>query len=195
MKNLKTTALTFMSLAIVINIVGGYLALSLKLPVYLDTIGTIFTAILLGPICGIIVGGLTSIINGIAFDVTSFYFIAVQIVIGLATGYLFKNKKDKGLKALLSVKSIISVLIVTLLGSILASVIAAFVFEGVTSSGSSIIVAILKNTGVSIFTAVFSTQIFTDLLDKAIAFFLAFSMIDIIPRSVKSNLVRTELNG
>lgn len=60
----------------------------------------------------------------------------------------------------------------------------------VTSSGSSIIVAVLKNSGVNIVTSVFSTQIFTDLLDKGISFFVVFTILKAMPNRLKLNLYR-----
>ena len=173
----------FIGLAIAINLVGGFIALTLKLPIYIDTIGTILVSILFGPISGAMVGGLSSIFNAVTFDPISFYFMPVQIIVGLSTGMLFKEQKFKG------VKSIISIILVTVLGSAAAAVIASFVFEGVTSSGSSILVAILKNSGMSIITSVFSTQIFTDLLDKAVSFGVVFTIIKMLPVNIKSMVV------
>lgn len=173
----------FMGLAIAINLVGGFIALTLKLPIYIDTIGTILVSILFGPISGAMVGGLSSIFNAVTFDPISFYFMPVQIIVGLSTGMFFKEQKFKG------VKSIISIIVVTVLGSAAAAVIASFVFEGVTSSGSSILVAILKNSGMSIITSVFSTQIFTDLLDKAVSFGVVFTIIKMLPVNVKNMVV------
>lgn len=189
MKKINLNVMIFMSLCIVINLIGGFIALSFKLPIYIDTIGTLLSAVLLGPINGAIVGGLTSIVNGATFDPISFYFIPVQIVVGLSTGLCFKNYKFQGFK------SIVSVILITILGSITASIIASFVFNGVTSSGSSILVAIFKNLGISTVTAVFSTQIFTDLLDKVISFSLVFSIIKAMPIKIIMNLVGNEVNG
>ncbi len=81
---LNSRSICFIAMAICINIVGGFLALSLKLPIYLDTIGTVFSALIMGPIGGACVGALTALINGMAFDPTSLYFMPVQlIVVGL----------------------------------------------------------------------------------------------------------------
>ncbi|NFI93121.1 MULTISPECIES: ECF transporter S component [unclassified Clostridium] len=189
MKKINLNVMIFMSLCIVINLVGGFIALSFKLPIYIDTIGTLLSAVLLGPINGGIVGGLTSIVNGSTFDPISFYFMPVQIIMGLSTGVCFKNSKFEG------IKSVLSIILITILGSITASIVAAFVFNGVTSSGSSIFVAVFKNLGISTVTAVFSTQIFTDLLDKAVSFALVFSVIKAMPIKITMNLVRDEING
>ncbi|WP_432664402.1 hypothetical protein R9X47_28230 [Wukongibacter baidiensis] len=64
--NKTTYALIFASMGIVINIVFGTIVSMLKIPLlFLDTIGTIFVAVVLGPFYGAISGGLTNIIQGI----------------------------------------------------------------------------------------------------------------------------------
>ena len=44
-------ALLIIPVGVAVNFVGGQLASILKLPMYLDTIGTIFAAMLCGPWC------------------------------------------------------------------------------------------------------------------------------------------------
>lgn len=161
----------YIALAVAINSLGAFIALMFKLPVYMDTIGTIISSILFGPVIGGVTGACSAIVNGMTFDPTSFYFIPVQIILGLLTGILIKDKKVK------SFRTVIIIILITIICSSVSSVIAAFVFDGITSSGSSIIVSVLKNSGISIVTAVFSTQILTDLLDKFICFGLVFTII------------------
>ncbi|MEG2210656.1 MAG: ECF transporter S component [Eubacterium sp.] len=186
MKEIKNiNILIFMSLGIVVNFVGGYIALLAKLPIYLDSIGTLLSAVMFGPFCGAVVGGMTSIINGATFDPVSFYFAPVQIIAGISTGFLFKSGKFEGLK------SILSILIVAILVSMASSIIVSFVFDGVTSSGSSLIVAILRNAGVNLLTAVFSIQVLTDLLDKVVSFSLVFCVIKTIPSTIKLKLTKS----
>ncbi|MBB6624318.1 ECF transporter S component [Clostridium gasigenes] len=175
----KTFNVTLMAMCVGFNIIGAFLALTLKLPVYLDTIGTFLSAFLLGPIAGVITGGVSSLINGITFDPISLYFMPVQLISGFMAGMLFKKGLFKG-------KLIpIGMIIVTVTSSIVASIIAAYVFGGITSSGSSFIVMYLKEAGVNIITSVFSTQILTDLLDKAVVISLVIYLIKIIPVNLK----------
>ncbi len=181
-KRLTTTSLVFMSICVVINIIGGFLALALRLPIYLDTIGTVLAAVVLGPLAGMITGGLTSVVNAIGFDPTSIYFMPTQLMIGGLTGLLFKNHRFSGWR------SVLSIALITIVGSMISSVIAAFVFGGVTSSGSSVFVPMLKSAGMSIVSAVFSTQIFSDLLDKYLSFGVAFAAVKMLPKSYMNKL-------
>lgn len=52
-------ALLIIPVGVAVNFVGGQLASILKLPMYLDTIGTIFAAMLCGPWVGAVTGGLS----------------------------------------------------------------------------------------------------------------------------------------
>ena len=62
---MNTRKMTFTAMGIVINIVFGSLVSFLKIPLlFLDTIGTVFTAVLLGPVYGMIAGGLTNVLQG-----------------------------------------------------------------------------------------------------------------------------------
>lgn len=185
----KTFNVTLMAMCVGFNIVGAFLALTLKLPVYLDTIGTFLSAFLLGPIAGVVTGGVSSLINGITFDPISLYFMPVQLITGFMAGMLFKKGLFKG-------KLIpIGMIIVTLTSSIVASIIAAYVFGGITTSGSSFIVMYLKEAGVNIITSVFSTQILTDLLDKAVVISLVIYLIKIIPVNLKKKHFAEEALG
>lgn len=180
---LNINSIAFMAMCITLNFILCNIALVLRLPIYLDTTGTLLTGVLLGPLAGAIVGGLTTIINGISVDPVSLYFIPVQICIGMTTGLLFKRPEFDG------IKSIVAILVIGLLSAALSSLIVAFVFDGVTTSGSSLIVAGLRNFGVDKFMAVFSTQIVTDLLDKSLCFSAVFAIIKILPKPINRNTI------
>lgn len=182
MRNNNIFKLTFMAIGIVINIVGAFIAVALKLPIFIDTIGTFLIAFLFGPISGAITGLATSLINGFTFDPYSLYFSPVQITIGLVAGLCYKKGFFKGKFIALGI------LLSTILGSLVSSLIAAYVFSGVTSSGTSIIVAYLNNVGVNIVASVFSTQIIFDILDKAATVFIVLTLIKALPINMKEKL-------
>lgn len=181
MKKNNTFKLTVMAMAVVINIVGAFVAATLKLPIFIDTIGTFLSAFLFGPISGMLTGIVTALINGLTFDPYSLYFMPVQLVIGIVAGVCYKKNLFKGKYLLLGI------VITTVIGSIVASIISAFVFGGITSSGTSFIVMYLKEAGVNIVTSIFSTQIIFDLVDKAITVLLVLSLIKTLPNNIKIN--------
>lgn len=182
MKKLSVLNITTIALAAVINILGAQIALLLKLPVYLDTIGTIFTAALLGPVYGILPGLLSGLITGLTTDIYSLYFSPVQIVTGIAAGIMFKTKFMK--KWSLP----IGALFITIPGTLVASLISAFLFGGVTSSGSSLIVMFLRSIGVNEIISVFVVQVITDFIDRSIAIGLVIVIIAALPKYLLGRL-------
>lgn len=94
-KEFSTRTLVLIPIAIAINIATGQLVYYLKLPIYLDSIGTVLVGALVGPWAGAVTGGLTNLLWGVvpppfqnAYAVPFFY---VAIVIGLMAGYFGKR--------------------------------------------------------------------------------------------------------
>ena len=87
-KDFTTITLALIPVAIVINIVVGQIVQNyLKLPIYLDSIGTVLVAVLAGPIAGAVTGALSNIIWGIIFSNPQIIpFAVTAFVIGLLAG-------------------------------------------------------------------------------------------------------------
>lgn len=85
-----TRVIVLIPVAIAINIVLGYTVQTvLKLPIYLDSIGTIFVGVLAGPLAGALTGALTNLIWQYAPVIgggTIGPFFIVAAVIGLLAG-------------------------------------------------------------------------------------------------------------
>ena len=167
--------ITLIAFAIVINIVGSYIALGLHLPVYLDSMGTIMTAILLGPFYGLFPGVLSALITGMTSDIYALYYMPVGIVLGVMTGFVFqKNKSNK-----LFVKSFC----ISVPASLISACITATVFGGITSSGSTMLVQLLAKTPVGLTLSCLIVQFFTDYFDRLLSLWLVFSVIKKLPDS------------
>ena len=104
--------------------------------------------------------------NGVSFDIYSFYFSPAQIILGYLAG------KIKGLKTPDLKKQALLTLCLAIPISLVSAVIAAKVFGTVTSSGSSYIVQFLRAMGMGDIPAVFIVQFITDYLDKFFAVIL-----------------------
>ena len=85
-KEFSTRTLVLIPIAIAINIAIGELVFRLKLPVYLDSIGTVLVGALAGPWAGALTGGLANLIWGL-FNPTLAPFFYVAAVIGLMAGF------------------------------------------------------------------------------------------------------------
>mgnify|MGYP000860135398 FL=1 len=168
-------AMLIIPVGVAVNFVGGQLASILKLPMYLDTIGTIFTAMLCGPWVGAVTGLLTNVVTGIANPV-NFAFIPVNVIAGLVTGFLARKKW-------FSVwwKWILSMLIMAAVSIIVAAPIVVLVYGGVTGGGTSIITAAAMAAGANIWAAFFGTEGVFTVLDRIISFLISWAVIKVIP--------------
>ena len=80
-----------LALCAVINLIGGQVALLFRLPIYLDSIGTVFAAAILGPVYGMLPGILSNLISGMTMDVYSLYYLPVQMITGGMAGLVFQK--------------------------------------------------------------------------------------------------------
>lgn len=138
-------------------------------PLYLDSIGTILSAVLLGPHIGAIVGFATNMINGYLLVAEHVLFAPVNVLIGLITGLMLYEKK-------LEFKSLmLALMAVTLIGAVVGNLISIYFFAGITEGGVGHITQTLQVFVESIPTSAFVAGIYTNLLDKVLSFAIVFA--------------------
>lgn len=94
-----TAALVLIPAAVGINYIGKLFAGVLKLPLWLDSIGTVLASMLAGPIIGAISGAINNIIYGLTMDPISFVYGITSIFIGLTAGIMaYKAGSKIGVK-------------------------------------------------------------------------------------------------
>lgn len=160
-----TRIITFMSMAIAINYIGANIALFLRLPIYLDMIGTLLVSVALGPGFGLLAATISALLSWMTTDIFAIYFAPVAIVASLMAGIVIKPSTSI---AHLLWKS----LLVSLPGTIVASMITVLLFNGITSSGSSLIAQLLQGLGLDMTTSLIIVQLGTDYLDRLISLIL-----------------------
>ena len=168
-----------LAMAVVVNVVGAQIALTFRLPVYLDSVGTIMAGAFLGPVWGMLPNLLSGVILGMTSDIYSLYFAPAGMVTGLMAGLAWKMHLTDKRRIWLGAD------LVTLPGTFMSSVICAVVFGGITSSGSTILVQLLARTPIGLTGSVFVVQIVTDYLDRLISMFFVAILLHALPYDVK----------
>ncbi len=167
-RDFNTMTWVLIPVAIAINVVVGQIVVLLKLPVYLDSIGTVLVGVLCGPIAGLLTGTLSNIIWGLAIDPNPVA-AAIGLVAGLcANAGLFKNWW----------KVVITGFLIALAAAIVSTPIGVYLYGGITASGSSFITAYLLQTGRGVIESVFSTNFLVEPVDKISTALLAFAIIE-----------------
>lgn len=178
-------AIMLIPIAIAINFVGGTLVGTLKLPLYLDSIGTFLIALLAGPWVGGLTGLVSILINSIA-DPTLAPYSLLAALAGLTAGFLARMKMFTSL-----VKAIISGLIVALMSVIGTVIIRVAFFGGFGTSGISAIIAGMISLGVPFWPAQFIGQFISEVPDKVISLIIPW----IVVRSMSDRNLYKFSNG
>lgn len=172
--------LCLVAMAVVMNAAGAQLALTLRLPVYLDSIGTILAGAVLGPVYGMLPSLLSGILLGMTIDIYSLYFAPAGMVVGLMSGLAF------GMHLTEKRRFWLAAALVAIPGTLVSSLICAGLFGGITSSGSMVLVQLLARTPLGMTASIFVVQLVTDYLDRLVSLFLVTVLLRTLPYDLKS---------
>ncbi len=186
-REFNTYGLAMIPIAIGINWVGGFLAQSLKLPLWLDVIGTMISAVLVGPWNAFVAGGLTNIVKNLSFDPIGAAYGIVNAVIGLVTGYMYRKGYYDEKSNWIEVFG--TGLLLAFIATTISAPITVYFFGGVTGAFHDIITAMILGspTKPGLLTAVFSSELVTDVLDKVLSSFIVFAVMKKLPPRMLRN--------
>ena len=84
-------AILLIPVAVAINFTGFGIVKLLQIPIFLDSVGTVFISLIAGPWIGITTAVITSLITG-SFSPEYFAFMPVSIIMALCMGFLTRFK-------------------------------------------------------------------------------------------------------
>lgn len=172
--------ISVMAVLIAFNVAIGGLVHVLKLPIFLDAIGTIVAAVLLGPIAAIVVGVFSFLIAAAIVNPVYVWFVGTQAVIALMS-YL----AARHLRVFRSLgRAVPAGVILGVITGIVSAPVIVFVFGGVAGSGRDLVTAALLSAGQQIWKAVFLSGAASEPVDKLLQVVLAYLILRALPRRV-----------
>ena len=172
----STFQMIFASLCVVMNLVFGTLVQSLQIPLlFLDTIATIFGAVLFGPFYGVLIGLVTNVVQGILTNPRDIPFALVNMAIGLFVGVVSRK-----IRFTLPVSVGVG-LCLAVLAPLIGTPIAVWIYGGLTGGGTDFFFLWLYQSGHKIFTAAFLPRITGNLVDKVASAVLVALLIAKMP--------------
>ena len=172
--------LVVIRLGVAVNLVIGQVAAALLLPVFLDTIGTVLVAALVGPRAAIVAGLISQVLNAVlSGNFTWLPFAAVQIVIALYAALAARLGAFRRLATALPAG-----LGLGLVAAATSAPISYFLFGGVTAGGVTAVTTVLRALGAPLSVAVTAASFTTDLLDKTLVFALVAVVLRSLPRQM-----------
>jgi energy-coupling factor transport system substrate-specific component len=180
---LTTMIIVLIPVAVGINYAGKFFAEVLKLPLWLDSIGTVLAAMLAGPIVGGISGAINNIIYGLTVGPVSFIYALTSVGIGIVAGLLYKAKMFEN-----AFRALISGLIIAVVATVISVPINVIFWEGQTGNvWGDALFAFLRSKNVGIWLASFFDELVVDLVDKVLTVFIAYGIFRALPKSLIYN--------
>ncbi len=178
--NFSTASLVLIPAAIGINYLGKLFAGLLKLPLWLDSIGTVLASMLAGPIIGGIAGAVNNIIYGFTADPISFVYAITSAVIGLVVGIM----AYKGWIANVG-KALILGLVVGFIAATVSTPLNILFWGGQTGNiwGDAIFATMIANN-IPLWLASFADSIVVDVPDKMVTVLISFLIFKGLPKNV-----------
>lgn len=184
-----TKAWVLIPIAIGINWVGGALVTLLKIPLFLDSIGTIMTAVLAGPWVGALAGLLTNLVLGLTVNPGLIPYAVVNLAFGLVAGYMAVRGWFKSLGRI-----IVTGLAITATGIVVSAPVTVSL-GGVTGSGADLLHAYFLATGATIWQSIVQTSAIIEPIDKIASTLIAFYIARAIPARYRPQHARMTLPG
>jgi energy-coupling factor transport system substrate-specific component len=174
---MRPLALALIPRAVAINLALGAIVAALKLPVYLDSVGTILVGALAGPVAGMVTGIVGNIVLGLLSAPFFFAFIPVAMVIGLVAGIAGRLGAYRSVGG----ASIAGVITGILAGSSSVPIVIAL-FGGATPSGTGLVTLVLRAFDVPLDQAATFASVGVDIVDKTICSILVAVILTRLPR-------------
>ena len=166
---------------LLINFLGVRLALGLKLPLFLDSIGCALSAALGGYIPGILVGFFTNVINGFG-DYTTFYYGSLNALIAFTAAFFARKGYFRRLSKL-PVIIVAFALIGGGLGSVLTWMLYGFDFG--TGISAPLARRIFESGALNQFWSQFAADMLIDLADKTVTVAVVALVLKLMPEATQ----------
>ena len=168
--------LPFVAFCIALNLSAGQLASALKLPIYLDSLGTVLVAVLCGPWSAMVTGVFSNALASAFGNPVMIFFSPVMIVIASFTGFIAKRGWFRRWY-LVPAGGIIQ----GVLAAAASAPISAYLFSGVMLAGTDMLVLYFRSVGNNILQSVFYQGLSSDPVDKTITYILVFLLCRNLP--------------
>jgi energy-coupling factor transport system substrate-specific component len=179
---LSTASIVLIPIAIGINYLGKYIAGVLRLPLWLDSIGTVLSGMLAGPV----IGAASGIINNVIYGVTADPISTVYAVTGLMAGLFAAKGWFKDIKTVL-----LAGLIIGLVAATVSTPLNIIFWGGQTGNvWGDALYALLISNGQPRWLASFLDSIVVDVPDKLVTVLISYFIFRGLPKKLTNTFLK-----
>jgi energy-coupling factor transport system substrate-specific component len=188
-----TPRLVAIALCAALNFAVGNIVYLVKLPIYLDSIGTILCALLIVPdrgaaiVCAFVAGFIGVILSGLVINPFLPWFTLTVLAIALVSAMLTARGNATFRARPLPLPRFIGMVVVFgivtgIVSAIVSAPVVVYLFGGVTGSGSAFVVAFFLKAGQQLLNSAVLSGLTTEPVDKTLQVLLAALLYRATPR-------------
>jgi energy-coupling factor transport system substrate-specific component len=188
-----TPRLIAIALCAALNFAVGSIVYLTKLPIYLDSIGTLLCAMLIYPdriaafVCAFAAAMLSTVITSLFINPFLIWFTLTEVAIALIAAFVvargvavFRERPLPMVK--FAIRVIFPGILLGLVSAVVSAPVVAYVFGGVTGSGSAFLVAFFLKAGQHLMSAVLHSGLTAEPIDKSLQVLLAALLFRATPK-------------
>ena len=186
-----TPRLILIALGAALNCSIGTIVYLVKLPIYLDSIGTLLIALLLAPdrmaafVCAWAAGWVGLAVSGLInpflpwFALTDVAIAAVAALLIVPAATTFRARPLRTVP--FAVKVVLCGVVMGVVSAVVSAPVVVYLFGGITGSGSALVVALFLKDGLHLMSAAILSGLAADPLDKILQVLLAALLYRVTP--------------
>jgi energy-coupling factor transport system substrate-specific component len=203
---LTAPRLVVIALCAALNFSIGTIVYLVKLPIYLDSIGTILCAFLLAAdrktafVCAWLAATMSLILSALTINPFIPWFAGTDVAIALVSAFLTTRgvatfrARPLPMAAFLA-RVVMYGVITGVAAAVVSAPVVAYLFGGVTGSGSAVVVAVFLKAGQQLLSASLSSGLTIDPIDKTLQVLLAALLYRATPSDFIAMLHAPELRA
>jgi energy-coupling factor transport system substrate-specific component len=203
---LTAPRLVVIALCAALNFSIGTIVYLVKLPIYLDSIGTILCALLLAAdrktafVCAWLAATMSLILSALTINPFIPWFAGTDVAIALVSAFLTTRgvatfrARPLPMAAFLA-RVVMYGVITGVAAAVVSAPVVAYLFGGVTGSGSAVVVAVFLKAGQQLLSASLSSGLTIDPIDKTLQVLLAALLYRATPSDFIAMLHAPELRA
>ena len=161
-----------MVVCVILNMTGYLLAIGLHLPYWLDSIGTMVVSVQFGPLAGLIVGTISTLLLMLYTPLTFLSLLSVVIISFIIGVFFPKERRDDAL-------FVVSLAILTgILTSVVNCAVNFYLGAGMINNWGNALYMYLSNYISNRLTCSFLAEAFIDIPDKVVSSFIVILLVD-----------------
>ncbi|MBF0563031.1 MAG: hypothetical protein HQL37_13655 [Alphaproteobacteria bacterium] len=186
--------IVLIALCAALNVALGGIVYLIKLPIYLDMVGTMLCALLLAGQCkrafvAAAIAGVLSVVVSVVFNPFLPWFSLTVVTIAALTAFATSQSDDILRTAPVTSVSFIGRVVgfgvlTGIFSAVVSAPVAVYLFGGVTGSGTALLIAFFIKTGNHLLNAALLTGLTAEPIDKTLQLLLAVLLYRATPQSL-----------